>query len=334
MISHTGWPTEQFPKAEVRLSLSRESTQTHMNQILRIARQYAAGVLILLIFPVVSSAEILAERLSCGIGSATRIIDLVYEGPIGGLPCLIREHKRGHQPAVLWRARNQVDFCTNQIDAYRKKLMDAGFRCEWLADDDSLSLNEWIARQFADDASEAVIETTSNTYISEASETADDGYVSDVVSWTILSLTGSEKNKTQESQASLNIRKQRPLQSVVASVRTGNSINNYLDEDLTNAIEAFSSFYGVLPELSGEHGVFSETNIPLDSWIVYLNGVALAGIKALLADSPEAFEEYWIFERQNAQTIYGRLQLRINQLTKIAKLQRGNSGSIKTTQIR
>lgn len=285
-----------------------------MNRNSRLHKVSKSTAALLLFTPIVAYAattEIVAKRLACESVGSMRVIELVYEDPVVGLPCVIREQKQGEAPRVLWRARYQADFCVNQMESYRDKLWSAGLRCDWLSGDDTLhSISADSAPRVPANRLQAPLDTVKT------------------VSWTIFSTESDIPDRVPAVKAP-TVRKQTLAQSLESSSqgKTGYAMMPILDAD-TNVVDDAFSLLKNNPLISEQFSAFADSEKSLDSWVFELNGKTLAAIKELLVAEPATFEEYLSFEQKNAQTIYSKLQLRIRHLTAIAKHQQQHASVI------
>ncbi len=213
-----------------------------------------AVVSLSLCLPLLANAQYVAQRLLCENDKTSRLIELHYEDSNATLPCVIKQQIPNEPTTVLWRARYQQNFCTEQVGRYREKLVAVGMQCQWLPVKDSTPDAQPPA-----DAIRATQAATANNLTTSA-------------------IKG--------------------LQSTVAE-------NNHL------TLQPYSA-QSSLDDTPGDAATTA------DEWVIFLSAKTLASIKDLLANAPAGLDDYLQYEQQQAQSIYGKLQMRIDYLTKLA----------------
>ncbi len=252
-----------------------------------------------LLLPAIVSAGYVAERLYCEDAPGSRVVEVHYEDPYSGLLCTIREKKQGQPSTVLWRARNQVNFCVEQLKLYREKLAAGGLQCELLPANDYLPLPD------------------SQQLLTEKPVAATESEVPESISWTTIvttELSRGERRAVAESRSPA-------AQAIELPYLTKNKSSTDWPETRDSSWSDFSPEYE--PQLvSSPENVFIDPKKALDNWVIFVSAKTLANIKTLLSSEPTVFEDYLLYEQQNAQTIYSKLQLRIHHLTEIAIAQK------------
>ncbi len=258
-----------------------------------------------LLLPSMVSAEYVAERLYCEDGPSSRVVEVLYEDQNSVLPCTISEQKLGQPSTVLWRAQNQINFCVDQLNVYREKLLAAGLECELLSGSDKLP--QFNSRKLSSKMPDTPLVAPKELQTAES------------IVWTVTTarLQGEEQLSEEVGESASP-----GAQVIKLPYLTDNQLGS---GGLVADADAWSDFTleSESQLLSNTENNFIDPEESLDSWVIFVSAKTLASIKTLLTDEPDVFEDYLLYEQQNAQTIYAKLQLRIHHLAEIAYAQKG-----------